>query len=296
MRQGAFATTLLALAATACAVFLGGCGASHAVGSLVDPVAQAAEASELAPGYRIDITERTTVSASKSVKLSGSAVFDTRGERGFMSARVSYEGHTQSTAAAYSHGVEYIRTPPGASSSVTHGRPWIAWNLASVESALGVSSSSLGVSGDTGEPNKMLSYLRAVSGDVTRVGSERIRGVPTTHYRANIVWARYADTVAPAKRAAARAGVAELERLTGSSTQLVDVWVDSSHRVRREQLKMSECVGGSRIEDLMDLEYVDFGVQAIPPLPRAREVANVTGLIRKSLAKSRTKLDAACGR
>jgi hypothetical protein len=284
----------LALGAVAGALVLGGCGASHAVGSLVDPVAQAAESSELAPGYRADITELTRAPGSETVKLSGSAVFDNRGERGFMSARVGYEGHTESTAAAYSHGVEYIRTPPGASSSATHGKPWIAWNLASIESALGVSSSSLGVSGNATEPSEMLSYLRAVSGDVTRVGSQLIHGVPTTHYRASIVWARYADTVSPAKRAAARSGVAELERLTGSSTQLVDVWVDSHHRVRREQLKFSECLAGNRVEDLINTEYVDFATQAIPPLPHPTEVTNVTGLITKSLAKSRKKLEAGC--
>jgi hypothetical protein len=116
---------------------------------------------------------------------------------------------------------------------------------------------------------------------VTRVGTERVHGVQTTHYRATVDYERYASKVQSAKRAAARASVAAIERLTGSDSQVVDVWVDAQHRVRREELTVHECLPGvsGTTQTHLKMEFFDFAVQAIPSPPPSSEVANLTSYI-----------------
>jgi hypothetical protein len=131
----------------------------------------------------------------------------------------------------------------------------------------------------------VLSYLKATSGQVTRIGAEQARGVSTTHYRATIDYDRYASRVAPAQRATASQSIAALERLTGAHSQLVDVWVDGQHRVRREELGFHECLPGvpGTTEIHLKLEYLDFGIQAIPAFPPSNEVADVTSYVAEKL-------------
>jgi DNA-binding transcriptional regulator YdaS (Cro superfamily) len=178
-----------------------------------------------------------------------------------------------------------MRLPSGQASPLAHGKAWIEFDLAGVSKALGISPSALFSSGASTDPSHLLSYLRATSGQVTRVGTEPVQGVPTTHYRATIDYDDYASKVAPARRAAARLSIAALERLTGSRSQLVDVWVDKQHRVRREELAYRECLpgtsGASAIH--LTLEFDDFGVQAIPAMPASAEVANVTSAVEEKL-------------
>jgi hypothetical protein len=120
---------------------------------------------------------------------------------------------------------------------------------------------------------------------VTRIGSEQVRGEPTTHYRARIDYDRYPSKVAPARRAAASQSIAALERLTGSHSQVVDVWVDVQRRVRREEFTFHECLpgvpGATRIH--LKIEFLDFGIQAIAPLPPSNDVADLTGYVAEKL-------------
>ena len=120
---------------------------------------------------------------------------------------------------------------------------------------------------------------------MTRIGAEQVQGVPTTHYRATIDYDQYASRVAPAQRVAASQSVAALERLTGVHSQLVDVWVDGQHRVRREEFDFHECLpgtsGSSQIH--LNIEFFDFGVQAMPTVPPASEVADITSYVAEKL-------------
>ena len=66
---------------------------------------------------------------------------------------------------------------------------------------------------------------------MTKVGTETLDGVETTHYTA---------TLDPAKIP----NGARLQKLTGASYQPVDVWIDSDDHVRR--LHMAYSMSGSR--------------------------------------------------
>jgi hypothetical protein len=59
-RRGLPWSAPLAGAVTATVFALSGCGGSSAVSSVVDPVAEAARASELAPGFKVSMSEQLT--------------------------------------------------------------------------------------------------------------------------------------------------------------------------------------------------------------------------------------------
>jgi hypothetical protein len=270
----------------AAAFALSGCSGASTVSSTVDPVAQAAQVSELAPGFKTSLSEEITApGATEPVTGSGSGVFDQRDKRGAFTVHVDAAGHSVTTQAQYSDLALYMQLPGSSGSAVTHGKPWIKFDLGGVGASLGINFAELSGSGASSNPSQMLSYLRATGGHVTRVGAEQVQGAPTTRYSATIDYDRYASSVPPARRRAASQSVAGIERLTGSHTQQVEVWLDAQHRVRRAEYSFSECLPGTSgtTHFHMRIEFFDFGVQAIPAPPRSSEVADLTGYIASQL-------------
>ncbi len=275
----------MACGAAAAAIALSGCSGGSAVSSAIDPVAQAAEVSELAPGFKASFYEQIRAPGSRVLFASGTEDFERDGRRAVVSAQAHADGKSYTTTAQYAGGELYLNLPGAQSSSITHGKKWIEYDVSDVDAALGVKVSSLSPSSTSSNPSEQLSYLRAVGGAVTRIGAQQVQGVPTTHYRATVDWARYPERVPASERAAARESVATLERLTGSSSQTVDVWIDAKHRVRRQEFTEQECMPGTsgKSEMRVRVEYFDFGPQAIPKPPAGHEVANVTDLIERQL-------------
>jgi hypothetical protein len=287
--KGRFLSTsaVLACVGSAIGVVLGGCSGGSAVSSVFDPVAQAAEASERAPGFKVLVSdELTPPNSSQTTTGSGTGVVGQHGHRGSMSIKVNAEGHSSTAEEQYTSLALYMHLSSASqSSSVTHGKPWVKFDFRRLGAALGINDSALVTPGASSNPSELLSYLKATSGQVTRVGTERVQGVPMTHYRATIDYNQIVARTAPAQRSAASESVTALERLTGSSSQPIDVWIDGRHRVRREEYIESECLpsasGATKIH--LKIEFFDFGVQAIPPLPRSREVADVTSYVGEKL-------------
>jgi len=277
-----------AVAVTGLVIALSGCGGSSAVSSAVDPVAQAAQVSELAPGFKASLSEEfTPPGSSQTVTASGTGIFDQRDHRGIFSIQGSAEGHSFHADTQYSNLALYMRLPSSSSqaTSITHGKPWVKLDLRGVGTALGINFSALSSPGASSDPSQLLSYLKATSGQVTRIGAEQVQGAPTAHYRGTIDYDQYASRVAPAQRANASQSVAALERLTGTHSQVVDVWVDGQHRVRREELTFHECLPGTSGTSQIHLkiEYFAFGVQAIPAVPASGEVADLTSYVAEKL-------------
>jgi hypothetical protein len=276
-----------AVAVTGLVIALSGCGGSSAVSSALDPVAQAAQVSELAPGFKASLSEDfTPPGSSEAVTASGTGIFDQRDHRGIFSIQGKAGEHSFNAQTQYSNLALYMRLPSSSqASSVTHGKRWIKFDLRGVSAALGINFSALSSPGTSSDPSQLLSYLKAASGQVTRIGAEQVQGVPATHYRATIDYDQYATRVAPAQRANASQSVAALERLTGTHSQLVDVWVDGQHRVRREEFGFHECLPGTSASSQIHLkvEFFDFGVQAMPAVPASGEVADMTSYVAEKL-------------
>ena len=92
--------------------------------------------------------------------------------------------------------------------------------------------------------SETLEYLRSVGDDVTEVGTERVRGVDTTHYRATV-------------RLTELGASPELDRYP------VEVWLDEDGRTRRYRS------GTLGTDEVLVWEFFDFGVEVdlSPPAP-----------------------------
>jgi hypothetical protein len=150
----------------------------------------------------------------------------------------------------------YVKSPLFGATTVVPAGKWLHIDFAKTGRELGIGDPTQFGSGD---PSQVLQALRALSSRVERLGSDDVRGVPTTHYRGTVELRRLPDRVPPARRAAARRSAERLIQLTGTESYPLDVWVDGHHLVRRVHLKMTMHVQGRSITQEMTVELFDFG-------------------------------------
>jgi hypothetical protein len=126
----------------------------------------------------------------------------------------------------------------------------------------------------------MLEQLRAVSADARRVGSERVRGIATTHYAATIDPELAAQQ---ARDAGNELGAQVIESQDGAAT--ADVWIgDKDGYVRRiSQTVPFNLVGGEGSQLTMTMDFFDFGITPDIALPPEDQVFDATELTRQSL-------------
>jgi hypothetical protein len=127
------------------------------------------------------------------------------------------------------------------------------------------------------DPTQMLAYLRATSGEIEKVGTEDVRGVETTHYRAKVDLDKVADQAPPNLRKTFRASIDSLKKGLGTDTIPVDVWVDHDNLVRRlaEHLPVA---GGGQID--FSVDFYDFGTPVTispPPASETLDLGKVLG-------------------
>jgi hypothetical protein len=103
------------------------------------------------------------------------------------------------------------------------------------------------------DPSQALRMLMA-SSDAHVTGSERIRGVQTTHYAFNIDFKKLVHDNKTLK---------QLTEAMGSVSAPAEAWIDAQGRVRRLVVKMS--MGGAQLATPMTMtmteELYDFGVR-----------------------------------
>ena len=126
------------------------------------------------------------------------------------------------------------------------------------------------------DPTQMLDYLKAVSGKIEEVGSEDVRGVATTHYRAKVDLDKVADQAPANAREAFRSSIRSLERGLGGHEVPIDVWVDSDNRVRRLAEHLTVALGGD-VDFTVD--FFDFGTPVSVTTPPAADTTDLGPLL-----------------
>ena len=252
---------LAAVLAALVAAVAAGCGAEpEGVASTgpVEPavVASAADATARAGAARMEITVDV-----QGVTLHGTGVVDAAGQRARLALTVPDAGTFESR---FLGGVMYQRVPPGLS-RLPDGKHWARFDLARYMREHGLDVSALRPV--AGEPWSHVDELTGAT-RVERLGSERVRGVPTTHYEAEV------DLRAVGWRSeAARRTAEELIELGGGRTTYpIEVWLDGEGRLRRKRL--TQTLEGDRLTNTIEL--YGFGADATVVPPPAGDTVDVT--------------------
>ena len=283
------ATVTLATCCAGAAIGAAGCGSSS-VSNIVDPVAKAATLSSGASGYRMTMSLQLTSSALPTpITAAGTGAFRERGREGALTLNMSF-GSNPATAQVLGsntlvmtellHGTTiFIKLPDALASKLPGGKPWLKVDLAKLGSSAGIPGLSSLMSPTTSNPGEMLNYLKAASGGVTKVGTERVGSVTTTHYRGMISLDNYPKLVPSSQRDAAKQAVAALERLTTLHSMPVDVWIDGHNLVRRIHVAFTESVQGQNVSAVEDITIPQYGAQPAPSFPSADQVTDLSSLL-----------------
>jgi hypothetical protein len=282
------ATSAAALACGAGAVALGGCGGA---GSVVDPVAQAATTSNQALGYRLTMAMQIASPALPSpITASGQGAFSTPGHTGSFTLDMNLASIPQAAQALGSSTFRlqevisgttiYLKLPASLTSKIpSFKKAWLKLDLARAAGAGIPGLSSLTSNPASTDPSQLLRYLRATSGQVTKVGTASVDGFSTTHYRGQINLDRVPDTLPPASRPAARQALSALERIAHIHLLPVNVWIDDHHLVRRLQMNFNQSVAGAgSLTVAIRVDIPQYGSQPAPTLPPPSQVQDITGL------------------
>jgi len=244
-----------ALALVPIALVLAACGGDAAS---LDPVAKAATKTTSGGSAHIRFTASSTTNGVK-VDIRGSGDFASAPERAQVNLQFS-SPQSNGTIRELLKGTSIYMVSPLLRSSIPGGKAWVKIDLAKAGRLSGFDFNSFSAV----TPRQTLELLQK-TGKVTKVGSESVDGVSTTHYRA---------TIDPAK-------VKKDARLGGRNVtyEPVDVWVDGSGRVRRLRLAYSAGTAGSSD---MTMSFSQYGRPLSIVLPDKSVIWDATSQVSAS--------------
>ncbi|WP_143688455.1 hypothetical protein [Streptomyces barkulensis] len=186
----------------------------------------------------------------------------------------------------------YQRLPDRAREQLGVDKPWISVDLRELAGSSGT------VGGiRVNDPVRGLDYTRALDDDATRVGTEEVGGVETTHYRVNVDVDELAgEDTAEAER---------LRQRLGDSLPM-HLWLDDQDRIRRQQFEISLDSGAARSNSgsqdrsrsqppsreaqeakiRTTVEFSDFGTEVEVSPPPAEKTEDVTGKLARQTDRS----------
>lgn len=273
-----------AVAALLAPLALGACGGSSAP---PNPVARAAYVSTGEPGMRFTLDVHLSRSGpTQSFSVTGSGYAGPGGHSASLNMDFSgipgaggllSRGH--GVQAVYVYPTMYLRMP-FISDKLPEGKSWLEVELGKVLNATHATSVPQALGIGQVDPTQILQYLKASSGEVRDVGSQRLYGVSTTHYQVRL---RLPSVLAKLPADARSAAKALLQHVGNASAIPFDVWVDGKGRVRRVQISVA--VEGTTVtgQATVTVGFTSYGpVPAVAP-PPADEVVNLTGMLSGGL-------------
>jgi hypothetical protein len=274
---------VLALAVVAFLLF----GQAH--GGIGGPIAQAATTSSTTPGYRIRMSiEVASPALSAPVTATANGVVDVRDHASSIAMAMNLGadpqviqqlgGSTIRMDMITDGSAVYLRLPPSLTSLLTSStRQWMKVDVGKLAKLPGLSS--LESNPAANDPADVLQSLRAASGKILDVGTERVGGVATTHYRADLSVAQLAASLPSAHDPAAQRAISALAQAVPGGVIPVDVWVDARHLVRRVLMTLElQLPNGQSMQERVTAAFSDYGAQARPAAPPADEVLDVNSL------------------
>ncbi len=269
------------LAAVAAAVLVT-TGGSSSLYSLADVASRTAQV----PGAHLAL--QTTVSGAESLSMTGSGTVNFRREESAINVRL--EGIPQSATAELggeapeitereTGGSVYVHSPL-AGHELPDGATWIKVDVASLRGALGADPTSAGETGI--DPDEYLRYLQAHGAHFSQAGTQTIRGVSTRHYVGTFDLLSAIEASAHGALTQTVTGALS-KTLTNASAVPVQVWVDKSGLLRREQVSLT-LNAGQPATATTTLELFDFGPTPHVTPPPSNETYDATGALQSKIA------------
>jgi hypothetical protein len=253
------------------------CGAEDTARDAVDPVAEAAARTAAAGGARFEGTIVYKVEGEEiPSRLSG--VVDFANERSRTLMRFEAFGPKAEREAGFPDerirdGLTIYLTTPLLRDEIDEH--WAKVDLEGLGEEYGIDTEMLG-SWDESDPQDLLRFLEAAGGAV-EAGRERVGGVMTTRYDAQVSIARYAELVTADADPEFRRGFSDgLREQLGSETIETSVWLDDDGLIRRELLEFTLTIEGEQLDASMRLNFSDFSDRHEIDVPDEDDVKDVS--------------------
>jgi len=241
------ATTIAAIAAVLLLSLRGG-----PPGTPFAPIADAAERTAKSPGARLAGTGSITMDGHQlSMQFSGE--YDGRADRSLMRMQMNAPEAPQVAAMmnpfiAIQDGLVSYFSTPAFNGRLPGGKSWMKIDASDFAGAPEQGSAT--------DAGALLDQLRAVGAEAQELGTEPVRGAPTTHYQA-VIEADGGDTT-------------------------VGVWVDRNQRIRRLLTNAPFNLPGEAPAMMaIQLEFYDFGIEPAIDPPPASATLDATELARQ---------------
>lgn len=172
----------------------------------------------------------------------------------------------------------YVKLPAALTASLpTSRKRWVEVDLSKLSSVPGLSS--LAGNPTASDPRQILQSLRSISDSVVDEGPQRVDGVATTHYHAQLSFSHLADAVPSAERGAAKKALSALQQSLPTGGLPVDVWIDGNHLVRRVVMALDVNVpAGLSLDETVTLDLDHYGPQRRPVAPASDDVLQLYSL------------------
>ncbi len=256
----------LAAAGAVVTALLAGCGSSSGNGtsqvtpapgvkkpvSVQELLASSVTKTESAKNAKLHLDFKGTI-AGQALIFSGDGVADFPGKKFDMTLNLpAITGISGAIEERLVGGKFYLKLPSAALGQ-TGGKPWVSIDASTFG---GGSTSGLGSLGQ--DPTQYLNALKDVSDSITKVGTEDIRGVRTTHYRAEVDVAK-----AAAKTGSQVDSLDQIRKALGSTTLPEDVYLDDQGLARRMSVTITPKAGTSGAASIGSIsttvDMYDFG-------------------------------------
>jgi hypothetical protein len=284
-------------------LFVAACGSSSSTSTssvtssnAAETVAKAASASAGADGYKMTMSMKISSPAlSKPLSATGNGSFSIPNRAGSFNLSMDFSNEPQVAQVLGSSTFQieeiiktpiiYVKLPDALAQKIPGGKPWLKIDLDKAAAAAGIPGlSSLTGNPASSDPSQMLQYLRAVSGTITKVGSDQVGGTQTTHYKATISLDKVPNAVPAAQRKGAQQAIVSLEKLTNLHSLPVDVWIDDHNLVRQMQMSFASSSGGQSVTTDMTIGIPEYGPQQPPTAPLDSQVTDASAFLSAAAA------------
>ena len=273
MRTRLLSGVLLALLFVACGQVGGGSTDLSAV-TLAATKTQDAETARFAMDMTLQFEDQT-------VDATGSGELDFPGELSHITMTMSgVAGEQGLETEMYTSGLRLYMRTDSFGAALPGVKDWVEIDLEAVGSEMGFNLGPFRQLSQT-DPTSSLNYLLGAS-SVERIGTEEIRGEPTTHYVVVAEWDAMIDELPEESRDAAAESIEAIKEWTGQDEITFDVWIDSAGRMRRQRMRFEYVKGpipGATMD--MTMELFDFGADVDIQLPDPSTVTTFQELMEQ---------------